>query len=372
MKNTYANKPNTLQGFTSLYPYTKPSIKYSSKQQAFTIVELLIVIVVIAILAAISIAVYTNIQQRAKNTAITSQEAQARRKLETYKIQNNSYPADQDAFDAFMGQSPGSSPYTTYVPSPTFDTYFISTRGTNLSLDCPTGFIEVPGSGAYGTNSFCAMKYEAKNVNDIPTSQASGTPWVSINQTNAITKARATCSGCHLLTEAEWMTIAVNTLSVAENWSGGSVGSGTFPRGNSNGGSALDASSDLAGINKRSLKLTNGEEIWDIAGNVWEWTQGTITGGQPGLVGQSSYVWNDYNNSNLQWNGLSSESQPSGTLYARSYGVGGVYSNPSEAGLRAFIRGGYWDDGSNAGVLALNLSSSPSSTNTNIGFRVAR
>ena len=70
MKNTYANKPNTLQGFTSLYPYTKPSIKYSSKQQAFTIVELLIVIVVIAILAAISIAAYTNIQQRAKNTAI--------------------------------------------------------------------------------------------------------------------------------------------------------------------------------------------------------------------------------------------------------------------------------------------------------------
>ena len=168
------------------------------------------------------------------------------------------------------------------------------------------------------------------------------------------------------------MTIAVNTLSVAENWSGGSVGSGTFPRGNSNGGSALDASSDLAGINKRSLKLTNGEEIWDIAGNVWEWTQGTITGGQPGLVGQSSYVWNDYNNSNLQWNGLSSESQPSGTLYARSYGVGGVYSNPSEAGLRAFIRGGGWYGGSHAGVLALGLSNSPSNANTYIGFRVAR
>ncbi|NCC20187.1 hypothetical protein EOM33_03940 [Candidatus Saccharibacteria bacterium] len=40
--------------------------------------------------------------------------------------------------------------------------------------------------------------------------------------------------------------------------------------------------------------------------------------------------------------------------------------------LRAFIRGGNWNNGSNAGVLALNLNNSPSNTNTNIGFRVAR
>ncbi|NCC20519.1 prepilin-type N-terminal cleavage/methylation domain-containing protein, partial [Candidatus Saccharibacteria bacterium] len=48
MKNTYANKPNTLQGFT--------------------IVELLIVIVVIAILAVISVAAYSNIQMKARNS----------------------------------------------------------------------------------------------------------------------------------------------------------------------------------------------------------------------------------------------------------------------------------------------------------------
>ena len=72
MKNTYANKPNTLQGFTSLYPYTKPSIKYSSKQQAFTIVELLIVIVVIAILATISTAAYSSIRDSARKAKITA------------------------------------------------------------------------------------------------------------------------------------------------------------------------------------------------------------------------------------------------------------------------------------------------------------
>lgn len=39
---------------------------------------------------------------------------------------------------------------------------------------------------------------------------------------------------------------------------------------------------------------------------------------------------------------------------------------------RAFIRGGNWNNGSNAGVLTLNLNNSPSNTNSNIGFRVAR
>jgi formylglycine-generating enzyme required for sulfatase activity len=40
-------------------------------------------------------------------------------------------------------------------------------------------------------------------------------------------------------------------------------------------------------------------------------------------------------------------------------------------GLRGFIRGGNWNNGSNAGVLYLNLNNGPGNTNTNIGFRVA-
>ncbi|NCC19976.1 type II secretion system protein [Candidatus Saccharibacteria bacterium] len=72
MKNTYANKP--------------------SKLQAFTIVELLIVIVVIAILAAISIAAYTNIQQRAKNTAIINAASQSLKMIQAYIAENGAYP----------------------------------------------------------------------------------------------------------------------------------------------------------------------------------------------------------------------------------------------------------------------------------------
>lgn len=39
---------------------------------------------------------------------------------------------------------------------------------------------------------------------------------------------------------------------------------------------------------------------------------------------------------------------------------------------RGFIRGGNWNNGSNAGAFTLNLNNAPTNTNTNIGFRVAR
>ena len=62
------------------------------KAHGFTIVELLIVIVVIAILAAISIAAYTNIQQRAKNTAIINAASQSLKMIEAYIAANGMYP----------------------------------------------------------------------------------------------------------------------------------------------------------------------------------------------------------------------------------------------------------------------------------------
>ena len=64
----------------------------NKKAQGFTIVELLIVIVVIAILAAISIAAYTNIQQRAKNTAIINAASQSVKMIQAYIAEYGTYP----------------------------------------------------------------------------------------------------------------------------------------------------------------------------------------------------------------------------------------------------------------------------------------
>lgn len=372
-----------------MYPYAPVT------SGVFTIVELLIVIVVIAILAAISIVAYTGIQNRAAISVLQSDLRNAAAQLGTKQVEDGSYPNPSLPSDVsgssgttFYYTSDGTSYCLTAVSSRSaVSAYHVSSAspvsegscsghpsggGGGVTLNCPTGFISVPGSSHYGTGDFCVMQYEAKNVGGIATSQANGTPWVSISQTNAIAQSANACDGCALITEAQWMTIATNVLSVDSNWSGGSVGSGTFPRGNSNSSAALDGSGDLSGVNKRTLTLTNGEIIWDFAGNVWEWTQGTIMGGQPGLSGESNFTWKDYNNGSLQWNSLPSSSRPTGTLYPRSAGVGGLSSNTGDSSARAFHRGGSWSNSSDAGVLSVILSAAPPDAYTSIGFRVAR
>ena len=59
----------------------------------FTIVELLIVIVVIAILAAISLVAYTGIQNRAHDTAVQSDLSNFARKAGAYYAINGVYPS---------------------------------------------------------------------------------------------------------------------------------------------------------------------------------------------------------------------------------------------------------------------------------------
>lgn len=59
------------------------------KQKGFTIVELLIVVVVIAILAAITIVAYNGIQNQAKASAMKSDVSQAMKKAKAFALTNN-------------------------------------------------------------------------------------------------------------------------------------------------------------------------------------------------------------------------------------------------------------------------------------------
>lgn len=376
---------------------------------AFTIVELLIVIVVIAILAVITAVAFNGIQARANEAAMKSSLAQAAKKLSVTSVTNdNVYPATlSDAgittdsrYSYLYRATNNNTGYCLSVASGSAsyrvtDQESAPTAGACSGIladgtSCPTGFIAVPGSATYGTSDFCVAKYEAKNVGGVATSQASGTPWVSISQTSAITTAQAACTGCHLITEAEWMTLAQNVLSVPSNWSGGAVGSGYIYSGHNDNApaNALAANADdndgyngtgnTTGNQRRTLSLTNGETIWDMAGNVYEWTAGQTTGNQPGASANTGFQWTDWPSVNVIGS-LAVNPFPSGTglsgassWNAATNGIGRLYSYTADATLRGFFRGGNWLGTSHAGVLALYLNYAPSTAGGSIGFRVAR
>lgn len=62
------------------------------RKEGFTIVELLIVVVVIAILAAITIVSYNGITNRAKDTAILADGRVVASAIEMYRAENGTYP----------------------------------------------------------------------------------------------------------------------------------------------------------------------------------------------------------------------------------------------------------------------------------------
>lgn len=64
----------------------------TNKQQGFTIVELLIVIVVIGILAALVITTFTGIQKKARDTERTTDIKALHGQVEAYYAQNGKYP----------------------------------------------------------------------------------------------------------------------------------------------------------------------------------------------------------------------------------------------------------------------------------------
>src|SRR5664279_2011708 len=64
---------------------------WALKQKGFTIVELLIVIVIIGILAAIVIVAYNGVQARARDTARKSDLAQLAKAIQLYHVDNGDY-----------------------------------------------------------------------------------------------------------------------------------------------------------------------------------------------------------------------------------------------------------------------------------------
>ena len=304
-------------------------------------------------------------------------------------------------------------------------------KGTDLTLTpltFPYNWIKVPGSSTYNTSDFWVMKYEAKydkdgvgggdeagacrynssyntwdwgaSGSDCPSSWASssvvssaqGSPIAGITHDQALT---ACPPGSHLITNAEWMTIARNVEQIASNWSGGAVGSGCLFRGNvgSNDACGYDGANpeDGGGRNaKAKLTLSNGETIWDLSGNVWEHVNWTGDDGdscsqlcqnnQPGSSGtcdddDNTGCWFEFTTIS-DYRGLSyKDIRPSDSSWNANQGMGRIWSyGDGETGTtnRVLLRGGSWGAGSYAGAFALHLGWGTGTQADSVGFRCVR
>lgn len=114
----------------------------NNTKRGFTIVELLIVVVVIAILAAITIVAYNGIQNRAKASASQTASAQAAKKLSLYAVDNSDqYPATEPLMITATGlveatgEGAGMTQGSTYQYSVSTDkkTYCLTTTTNGLS-----------------------------------------------------------------------------------------------------------------------------------------------------------------------------------------------------------------------------------------------
>ena len=116
----------------------------SASKSGFTIVELLVVIVVIGVLAAITTVAYNGLQTRARTSAAQAMANQASKKVMAYYVTNSSYPTDLTTADipdttglqysVNNGVSPAT--YCITATSGNISYYISSTQTTPVSGGC--------------------------------------------------------------------------------------------------------------------------------------------------------------------------------------------------------------------------------------------
>ncbi len=190
------------------------------KQTGFTIVELLIVIVIIGILAAITIVAYNGIQDRARSSAAQSLGSQANKKVLAYHASEGSYPADlatagvTDTTNLQYSVNNSSSP-TTYCLTATNGnkSYFLSSTQSTPQ----TG-----GCSGHGQGGVAAITNLHRNPGATSTTGYGAWDGASGNVTSNSTAA-ASWSQSNSAFRATWTTVASVNGDIQVHLNNGSV-----------------------------------------------------------------------------------------------------------------------------------------------------
>lgn len=148
------------------------------KKNAFTLIEILVVITIIALMASIALVSYTSLNRNSRDARRRGDLEQIRVALEQYRSNNNAYPAPAGTYglpfgtgsltdassNIYMSKIPQDpkSPNTYYYTGSTSD-YSLGTLQENPPVPtCAVGGLDCQTTGGTQLCNYCAGPYGAK------------------------------------------------------------------------------------------------------------------------------------------------------------------------------------------------------------------